>query len=32
MAVLTQCDLIQTAFRRPRDIGLDDMTKDEIEA
>jgi serine/threonine-protein kinase HipA len=23
-----QCDLIQTAFRRPRDIGLDDITKD----
>lgn len=22
-----QCDLIQTAFRRPRDIGLDDVTK-----
>jgi serine/threonine-protein kinase HipA len=27
-----QCDLIQTAFRRPRDVGLDDITKDEAAA
>jgi serine/threonine-protein kinase HipA len=27
-----QCDLIQTAFRRPSDIGLDDLTKDAVAA
>ena len=27
-----QCDLVQTAFRRPRDIGLDHITKDAAAA
>jgi serine/threonine-protein kinase HipA len=27
-----QCDLIQTAFRRPRDIGFDDVTTDAVAA